>query len=154
LLEREAAWLPPWRELIRVFRRLESRGEIRGGRFVSGFSGEQFALPEAIGALRAARRRPPADQWLSVSGADPLNLVGILTPGQRLPALTGNRLLYRDGIPTAVLVADGIQFLEALDPAKEWTAQKELLRGPVHAPPISPTSHDEVRRYADDRVIG
>jgi ATP-dependent Lhr-like helicase len=154
LLEREAAWLPPWRELIHVFRRLESRGEIRGGRFVSGFSGEQFALPEAIGALRAARRRPPADQWLSVSGADPLNLVGILTPGQRLPALTGNRLLYRDGIPTAVLVADGIQFLEALDPAKEWTAQKELLRGPVHAPPISPTSHDEVRRYADDRVIG
>jgi ATP-dependent helicase Lhr and Lhr-like helicase len=154
LLEREAAWLPPWRELIRVFRRLESRGEIRGGRFVEGFSGEQFALPEAIGALRAARRRPPADQWVSVSGADPLNLVGILTPGPKLPALTGNRLLYRDGIPTAMLVADGIQFLEALDPAKEWTAQKELLRGPVQAPPISPNSANEVRRYADDRVIG
>ena len=111
-LEREAAWLPPWRELLRVYRRLESRGEVRGGRFVAGFSGEQFALPEAIGMLRATRRQPTADQWVSVSGADPLNLVGILTPGPKLPALAGNRLLYRDGIPTAVLAADNIQFLE------------------------------------------
>ena len=87
LLEREAAWLPPWRELLRVYRRLESRGEVRGGRFVAGFSGEQFALPEAIGMLRATRRQPTADQWVSVSGADPLNLVGILTPGPKLPAL-------------------------------------------------------------------
>ena len=78
--------------------------------------------------LRATRRHPTADQWVSVSGADPLNLVGILTPGSRLPALAVNRLLYRDGIPTAVLVADDIQFLEALDDATEWTAQKELLR--------------------------
>ena len=140
LLEREAAWLPPWRELLRSFRRLESRGEIRGGRFVSGFSGEQFALPEAIGMLRATRRQPTADQWVSVSGADPLNLVGILTPGPRLPALAGNRLLYRDSIPTAVLIADDIQFLEALDNAKEWIAQKELLRGPVQAPPLSPAT--------------
>jgi ATP-dependent helicase Lhr and Lhr-like helicase len=140
LLEREAAWLPPWRELLRSFRRLESRGEIRGGRFVSGFSGEQFALPEAIGMLRAMRRQPTADQWVSVSGADPLNLVGILTPGPRLPALAGNRLLYRDGIPTAVLIASDIQFLEALDNAKEWIAQKELLRGPVQAPPLSPAT--------------
>jgi ATP-dependent Lhr-like helicase len=154
LLEREAAWLPPWRELLRTFRRLESRGEIRGGRFVSGFSGEQFALPEAIGMLRATRRHPTADQWVSVSGADPLNLVGILTPGPRLPALAGNRLLYRDGIPTAVLIADDIQFLEALDDAKEWTAQKELLRGPVQAPPISPASHQDVRRRRTDEVIG
>jgi ATP-dependent helicase Lhr and Lhr-like helicase len=108
--------------------RLESRGEIRGGRFISGFSGEQFALPEAIGMLRATRRHPTADQWVSVSGADPLNLVGILTSGPRLPALAGNRLSNRDGIPTAVLIADDIQFLEALDDATEWTAQKELLR--------------------------
>ena len=81
LLEREAAWLPPWRELLRVYRRLESRGEVRGGRFVAGFSGEQFALPEAIGMLRATRRQEATDHWVSVSGADPLNLVGILTPG-------------------------------------------------------------------------
>jgi ATP-dependent Lhr-like helicase len=131
LLEREAAWLPPWRELLRVYRRLESRGEVRGGRFVAGFSGEQFALPEAIGMLRATRRQPTADPWVSVSGADPLNLVGILTPGPKLPALAGNRLLYRNGIPTAVLAADNIQFLESLDAASEWTAQKALLRGPL-----------------------
>ena len=115
LLEREAAWLPPWRDLLRVYRRLESRGEVRGGRFVAGFSGEQFALPEAIGMLRATRRQSTTDQWVSVSGADPLNLVGILTPGAKLPALAGNRLLYRDGIPTAVLAAGDIQFLETLD---------------------------------------
>jgi len=68
--------------------------------------------------------------------------------------LAGNRLLYRDGIPTAVLVADDIQFLEALDDAKEWTAQKELLRGPVQAPPISPVRYHEVRRRRTDEVIG
>ena len=138
LLEREAAWLPPWRELLRVYRRLESRGEVRGGRFVAGFSGEQFALPEAIGSLRATRRQETADQWISVSGADPLNLVGILTPGAKLPALAGNRLLYCDGIPTALLAAGEVQFLETLDVASEWTAQKALLRGPVRAPSISP----------------
>jgi ATP-dependent Lhr-like helicase len=138
LLEREAAWLPPWRELLRVYRRLESRGEIRGGRFVSGFSGEQFALPEAIGTLRATRRQETTDHWVSVSGADPLNLVGILTPGAKLPALAGNRLLYRDGIPAAVLAAGEVQFQEVLDERTEWTAQKALLRGPVHAPSISP----------------
>ena len=130
-----------------------SRGELRGGRFVAGFSGEQFALPEAIGMLRATRRQPTADQLVSVSGADPLNLVGILTPGPKLPALAGNRLLYRDGIPTAVLAADNIQFLETLDDASEWTAQKALLRGPLHAPSISPNGHDEVRREAADEVI-
>ena len=146
LLEREAAWLPPWRELLRIYRRLESRGEIRGGRFVAGFSGEQFALPEAIGMLRATRRQDVTDQWVSVSGADPLNLVGILTPGAKLPALAGNRLLYRDGIPTAVLAAGDIQFLETLDDAREWTAQKVLLRGPVHEPSILPNADEQVSR--------
>jgi ATP-dependent Lhr-like helicase len=128
LLEREADWLPPWRDLLRVYRRLESRGEIRGGRFVAGFSGEQFALPEAIAALRAVRRKPPSGEWLSVSGADPLNLVGILTPGPKLPALTGNRLLYRDGIVVALFAGGEVQFLETLDAASEWEAHKTLLR--------------------------
>jgi ATP-dependent Lhr-like helicase len=146
ILEREAAWLPPWRELLRVYRRLESRGEVRGGRFVAGFSGEQFALPEAIGMLRATRRQEATDHWVSVSGADPLNLVGILTPGAKLPALAGNRLLYRDGFPTAVLAAGDIQFLETLDDAMEWTAQKALLRGPVHAPSILPNADEQVSR--------
>jgi ATP-dependent Lhr-like helicase len=128
LLEREADWVPPWRDLLRVYRRLEARGDIRGGRFVAGFSGEQFALPEAIGMLRDARRKQPSGALVSLSGADPLNLVGILTPGARLPALTGNRLLYRDGIPIATLAAGEVRFLETLDPATEWEAHKALLR--------------------------
>jgi ATP-dependent Lhr-like helicase len=134
LLEREADWLPPWRDLLRVYRRLEARGEIRGGRFVAGFSGEQFALPDAVGALREARRKPAAETWVSVSGADPLNLVGILTPGPKLAALTGNRLLYRDGLPAAVLAGGEVQFLAPLDVATEWQARKALLRGAVPAP--------------------
>jgi ATP-dependent helicase Lhr and Lhr-like helicase len=134
LIEREAVWLPPWRDLLRVYRRLESRGEIRGGRFVAGFSGEQFALPDAVGMLREVRRQPTAGALISLSGADPLNLVGILTPGPRLPALTGNRLLYRDGLPIALLAAGEVQFLETLDAASEWEAHKALLRCPEPDP--------------------
>ncbi len=131
LLEREADWLPPWRDLLRVYRRLEARGDIRGGRFVAGFAGEQFALPEAIGLLREARRKPGSGALLSLSGADPLNLAGILTPGAKLSALTGNRLLYRDGLPIAFLAGGKVQFLETLDAGSEWAARKTLLRGPV-----------------------
>src|SRR5690606_2235693 len=133
LLGREADWLPPWRDLLRVYRRLEARGEIRGGRFVAGFSGEQFALPDAVGMLREVRRKPADDAWISVSGADPLNLVGILTPGPRLSALTGNRVLYRNGLPVALLAGGAVQFLEELDATSEWQARKALLRGAVPA---------------------
>ncbi|HTW50971.1 MAG TPA: DEAD/DEAH box helicase [Stellaceae bacterium] len=129
LIEREAAWLPPWRDLLRVYRRLEARGDIRGGRFVAGFAGEQFALPEAVGLLREARRKPASGALVSLSGADPLNLVGILTPGPRLAALTGNRVLYRDGIPIALHAGGETQLLEPLQPADEWAAKKTLLRG-------------------------
>jgi ATP-dependent Lhr-like helicase len=99
LLARESA-PPPWRELLRVYRAAEARGAIRGGRFVAGFTGEQFALPEAVDALRAARRgaRQGADR-VELSASDPLNLVGILTPGARVPALLGNRIAYVDGVP-------------------------------------------------------
>jgi ATP-dependent Lhr-like helicase len=128
LLAREANWLPPWRDLLRVYRRLEARGEIRGGRFVAGFSGEQYALPEAIGLLREKRRRPPSGQWISLSGADPLNLIGVLTPGPRLAALTDNRLVYRDGVPVATLSAGNVQFLTTLDAKSEWEAEKLLVR--------------------------
>ena len=128
MLAREAAYLPPWRDLLRVFRRLEARGEIRGGRFVAGFSGEQYALPEAVGLLREMRRRPLSEQWISLSGADPLNLIGILTPGPRLPALTDNRLVYRDGLPVATLSAGKVQFLTTLDARSEWEAEKRLVR--------------------------
>jgi ATP-dependent Lhr-like helicase len=143
LLEREAQWLPPWRDLLRVYRRLEGRGEIRGGRFVAGFSGEQFALPDAIGALRAARRRKATGTLISISGADPLNLAGILTPGPRLAGLTGNRLLYRDGLPVAVLAAGEVRFLQDLDPATEWEANKALLRASP-APSISPEAEERL----------
>ncbi|HYK81198.1 MAG TPA: DEAD/DEAH box helicase [Micropepsaceae bacterium] len=129
LLAREAAWLPPWRDLLRVYRRLEGRGEIRGGRFVAGLSGEQFALPEAIGSLREIRRRKESGALISVSGADPLNLAGILTPGPKLGALTGNRVLYRDGAPVAMFAGGEVEFLETLDPADQWDARKALLRG-------------------------
>jgi ATP-dependent Lhr-like helicase len=129
MLEREAAWLPPWRDLLRVYRRLEARGEIRGGRFVAGFAGEQFALPEAIGTLREVRRKAGTGALLSLSGADPLNLVGILTPGPKLAALAGNRMLYRDGLPIVLLAGGAVQFIETPDAAGEWAARKALLRG-------------------------
>ncbi len=128
LLAQEPGWLPPWRDLLRVYRRLEARGEIRGGRFVAGFSGEQFALPDAIGLLREIRRRPKSGEWISLSGADPLNLIGILTPGQRLAALTANRFLYRDGLPVAALTGGKAQFLTELESADQWEAEKRLVR--------------------------
>ena len=133
LLAREADWLPPWRDLLMCCRRLEARGEIRGGRFVAGFSGEQYAAPEAITLLRAARRKPQEGHYLSLSGADPLNLVGILTPGARLPSLSGNRLLYRDGVPVALLSGGEVTFLAALAPPEQWQARNLLLRRHVPA---------------------
>src|SRR5690606_27984795 len=87
LLQREGRFLPPWRLLARCLRRLGARGEIRGGRFIAGFSGEQFALPEAIEPLRQARHAGNVEVEVVVSGADPLNLSGIVTPGERVPAL-------------------------------------------------------------------
>jgi ATP-dependent helicase Lhr and Lhr-like helicase len=133
LLAREADWLPPWRDLLMCFRRLEARGEIRGGRFVAGFTGEQYAAPEAIGLLRDTRRKPHSNSHVSLSGADPLNLVGILTPGQRLPSLSGNRLLYRDGVPIATFSGGEVRFLEKLEPKEQWDAQNLLLRRHVPA---------------------
>jgi len=92
---------PPWRDLLRVLRRLEMRGEVRGGRMVAGFVGEQFALPEALESLRAIRRAPPALPDLTLSACDPLNLAGILVPGERVPATLSNHLLLRNGVPVA-----------------------------------------------------
>jgi ATP-dependent Lhr-like helicase len=133
LLAREADWLPPWRDLLMCLRRLEARGEIRGGRFVSGLTGEQFAAPEAIGLLRDARRKPQAQHYVSLSAADPLNLVGLVTPGARVPALSGNRVLYRDGVPVAVLAGGEVRFLEDLAGQERWHAQNLLLRRHVPA---------------------
>jgi ATP-dependent Lhr-like helicase len=91
--------LPKWRELQMAFRRLEDRGEIRGGRFVDGFLGEQFALPVAVESLRATRKLPPTGETITLSAADPLNLVGILVPGERTPAISGRTVSLRDGVP-------------------------------------------------------
>jgi ATP-dependent Lhr-like helicase len=133
LLAREADWLPPWRDLLMCLRRLEARGEIRGGRFVAGFTGEQYAAPEAIGLLRDARRKANTESYVSLSGADPLNLVGIVTPGARLPALSGNRVLYRDGVPIALFAGGEVRFLEQLPAKEQWEAQNLLLRRHVPA---------------------
>ena len=100
LLAREPM-APPWGALVRTYRRAEARGEVRGGRFVAGLVGEQFALPEAVDALRAVHRRAPSGEVVRVSGSDPLNLVGVLTPGQRVPSVVGNSVLYRDGVPVS-----------------------------------------------------
>jgi ATP-dependent helicase Lhr and Lhr-like helicase len=102
LLERESFSIT-WYELGRIYRRWEARGEIRGGYFVGGVSGEQFALPEAIGLLRSMRKKSPTDDLITLSAADPLNLQGILTPGARIAALTANRILFNNGLPIAVL---------------------------------------------------
>ncbi|NWB70954.1 DEAD/DEAH box helicase [Pseudomonas sp. G5001] len=128
LLEREADWLPSWRELLRTFHRLEARGEIRGGRFVSGLAGEQFALPEAIPLLREVRRRPHDGSLIAVCGADPLNLVGTLLPGSKVPALSGNRLVYRDGLPAAVEIAGKQQVLLELDQQEAGLVREKLIR--------------------------
>jgi ATP-dependent Lhr-like helicase len=90
--------LPKWRELLIMFRRLEDRGEVRGGRFVSGFLGEQFALPAAVESLRAMRNLPATGETLVLSAADPLNLIGFIVPGERVPAISGRYVKFRDGV--------------------------------------------------------
>jgi ATP-dependent Lhr-like helicase len=129
LLERESPLLPPWRDLLRVYRRLEARGEIRGGRFVATFSGEQYALPDAVAALRDIRRAREDGTLITVSGADPLNLAGILTPGAKLSGLTNNRLLYRDGVPIAWLASGQLTILDPSEAGREWELRKLLLQG-------------------------
>jgi ATP-dependent helicase Lhr and Lhr-like helicase len=116
LLERES-FAATWYELGRIYRRWEARGEIRGGYFVGGVSGEQFALPEAIGLLRSIRKAPPNRDLITLSAADPLNLQGILTPGPRIASLTTNRILFRDGFPLAALEARKVRKLPAASPS-------------------------------------
>ena len=160
LLEREGIALP-WRILLRIYHRLEARGEIRGGRFVANISGEQFALPEAVAMLRAIRRArtgamdfgfrsaaviesapgslavgvqgavpstSTAEDMISVSAADPLNLVGIITPGGRVTAFTSNRILFNAGEPTAVMESGETKFLMELSRSMEWKAKAALMR--------------------------
>ncbi len=134
LLAREAAGVP-WRELARVYRRLEARGEIRGGRFVSGMSGEQFALPDAVERLREVRRTDLDDHLIAISAADPLNLTGIITPGDRLRVVASNRIVYRNGIPVAAMEGD---FLKALgDVAPDIAAEAAAVAAGRTVPVLS-----------------
>jgi ATP-dependent Lhr-like helicase len=104
LLAREAH-APVWRDLVRVYRRLEMSGELRGGRLVGGFVGEQFAAPDAVDALRATRREERRGEIVRLSACDPLNLVGIVTPGPRVQATLANTVVYQDGVPQIASVA-------------------------------------------------
>jgi len=138
-LEREAAWLPPWRELLRVYHRLEARGEIRGGRFIAGLSGEQFALPEAVAAMRAVRKREHDGALISLSALDPLNLVGTVLAGDKVPRQLGARVLYRDGIAVATFVAGNVHWHVETTLADQTAWKRALLREPEQ------TLHGEAR---------
>ena len=137
LMEREPAWLPPWRDLVRVCRQLEARGELRGGRFIAGLSGEQFALPEAVAHMRALRRHTrefkPETGLVCLAAADPANLLGTLLPGARLPRTAGSRVLYRDGVPVATLVAGEVATLVPMSNSERHEAVRTLTLGSAMA---------------------
>jgi ATP-dependent Lhr-like helicase len=129
LLTREHV-APPWLNLLPVYRRLEARGDIRGGRFVAGHFGEQFALPEAVETLRQVRKQTGDATLITLSAADPLCLAGIVTPGARIPALTGNRILYDAGKPVAVLLGKQVNYLT--EPGENaWDIRNRLMRRSV-----------------------
>ncbi|MBV8967917.1 MAG: hypothetical protein JO331_02515 [Verrucomicrobia bacterium] len=132
IMERETLSLT-WYELCRTYRRLEAQGEIRGGYFVSGVSGEQFALPEAVGLLRSIRKKPLTGALVPISAADPLNLAGILTPGSRIAAISAHRILLRDGIPTAALKAGQVIPMEVQTPESEQIVARALRIGSLSA---------------------
>jgi ATP-dependent Lhr-like helicase len=137
LLGRESS-LPPWRDLLHIFRRLENRGEIRGGRFVEGFVGEQFALPEALDGLRASRKPAPKPEVVRLAATDPLNLVGVTSSGARVPAVIGNSVLYIDGIAIAAIVAGELQTLRPLENGA--SVDREL----NYLPPETPRSQSRL----------
>ena len=125
VLERESL-IPPWRHLLRYLRRMEDRGEVYGGRFVDGFSGEQFALPEAIGLLRRQVKTSMQRQLKVINATDPLNLGGIITAGVKTPAKAGNRILLVDGVPAARLQGDEIERLTPGEQVSSSEAERYL----------------------------
>lgn len=127
LAERENL-APPWRDIVRVLRTMEARGQIRGGRFVEGVYGEQYALPEAVIELRNTRKDTRREVLVSISAADPLNLTGIITPGKRVPAFSGNRILYQDGVPVAFREAKEIQFVSEPEASRKWVLHHALIQ--------------------------
>jgi ATP-dependent helicase Lhr and Lhr-like helicase len=115
-----------WRELARIYRRLEARGEIRSGRFVTGMSGEQFALPDAVQRLREVRRVQPDGSLITISAADPLNLTGIVTAGERIRVAGRNRIVYRDGAALAVREGEFVREWAPLDPGTATDVARAL----------------------------
>ena len=137
LLARES-FAVPWRDLLRELRRLEARGDIRGGRFVAGFTGEQYALPEAVETLRRVRRAPADGAIVTLSAADPLNLTGIVCLGDRVPATASARIAFRDGVPIGTLTGGRkIDWIEPQAPEQEWSARNALLRRRIPALPAA-----------------
>jgi ATP-dependent Lhr-like helicase len=102
----------PWRDIVRALRRQEARGVVRGGRFVAGFVGEQYALPEAVDALRRVRRAERDGAMVRINAADPLNLAGVITPGARVAALHSNAVTFRDGLPVVIEEGRSVGSLE------------------------------------------
>ncbi len=126
LLQREPL-LPTWRELLGYLRRMEDRGEVRGGRFVDGFSGEQFALPEALGLLRQPAGVSDKPVFTVINGCDPLNLGGIIVPGVKTPAMPGNRILLENGLPVARVLADELEEFPGISARTSQQARQQLL---------------------------
>ena len=141
LLVRESI-LPKWRELQVGFRRLEARGEVRGGRFISGFLGEQFALPEAVDSLRLARRAPPTADRITISAADPLNLVGIVVPGERVPAISGRWVTFRAGVAVRPAVEAASAVENGAEPAQTPESHPQISALPEIAPGLPLVSSD------------
>jgi ATP-dependent Lhr-like helicase len=141
LLQRESQ-LPPWRDLVRVYRRLEARGEIRGGRFIAGFGGEQFAAADAVGRLRAVRKMDKIHELVVLSAADPLNLVGIVTPEARVASIHRNRILLEDGLPIAAVEGGQLRRLADCDMSDDklrTLLARRSLRYPLRPHLRSPT---------------
>jgi len=151
LLAREPR-LPAWRELAAVYRRLEARGEIRGGRFVLGFGGEQFALPDAVGRLRALRKQEKTGELIALSGADPLNLVGIVTPDARVSGVAPNRVLFRDGLAIAALEGGEVRRLAVSEYDDATLKSLFWPRSMKPGPDLRPLSPAARRRWLQQRV--
>jgi ATP-dependent Lhr-like helicase len=151
LLARESR-LPTWRELAYVYRRLEARGEIRGGRFVSGFGGEQFALPDAVGRLRALRKQEKAGEVVALSAADPINLVGIVTPEARVAAIAANRVLFRDGLAIAALEGGEVRRLVVSEYDDATLKSLFWPRSMKAGPDLRPLSPSARKRWLERRI--
>jgi ATP-dependent Lhr-like helicase len=140
--------LPPWRELVRVYRRLEARGAIRGGRFVAGFGGEQFAAPDAVGRLRAVRKTEKTGELVVLSAADPLNLVGILTPEARVAAIYRSRVLFQDGLAIAAVEGGQLRVIAKStleEPQMRTLLARRSLRHPLRPHLRTPTPREAKR---------